>query len=91
MLLWFYTVASLKFEKKKKRKPAVFSSTMKNFVALATAALAAQGASAHYIFQALAKGTGKGVVYEYVRRNTNYNSPVVGSSLLVHWVNVLVY
>lgn len=53
---------------------------MKNVVALvATAALAAQGASAHYIFQALAKGTAKGVVYEYVRRNTNYNSPVVGS------------
>ncbi|KAI4863842.1 glycoside hydrolase family 61 protein [Hypoxylon rubiginosum] len=51
---------------------------MKNVVALvATAALAAQGASAHYIFQALAKGTAKGVVYEYVRRNTNYNSPVV--------------
>lgn len=52
---------------------------MKNVVALiATAALAAQGASAHYIFQTLAKGTAKGVPYEYVRRNTNYNSPVTG-------------
>ncbi|KAI2638901.1 glycoside hydrolase family 61 protein [Hypomontagnella submonticulosa] len=51
---------------------------MKSFVAIAaTVALAAQSASAHYIFQALAKGTAKGVVYEYVRRNTNYNSPVV--------------
>ncbi|OTB16580.1 glycoside hydrolase family 61 protein [Daldinia sp. EC12] len=54
---------------------------MKNVVALvATAALAAQGASAHYIFQALAKGTAKGVPYEYVRRNTNYNSPVTDLS-----------
>ncbi|KAI1402016.1 glycoside hydrolase family 61 protein [Hypoxylon fuscum] len=50
---------------------------MKNVVALvATAALAAQTASAHYIFQALAKGTAKGVAYEFVRRNSNYNSPV---------------
>ncbi|KAI1380834.1 glycoside hydrolase family 61 protein [Hypoxylon crocopeplum] len=50
---------------------------MKNVVALvATAALAAQGASAHYIFQAMAKGTAKGVAYEFVRRNNNYNSPV---------------
>ncbi|KAI0386588.1 glycoside hydrolase family 61 protein [Hypomontagnella monticulosa] len=54
---------------------------MKSFVAIAaTVALAAQSASAHYIFQALAKGTSKGVVYEYVRRNTNYNSPVVDLS-----------
>ncbi|KAI1081235.1 glycoside hydrolase family 61 protein [Whalleya microplaca] len=50
---------------------------MRNFVAtVATAALAAQGASAHYIFQALSKGTAKGTPYEFVRRNTNYNSPV---------------
>ncbi|KAI2625838.1 glycoside hydrolase family 61 protein [Hypoxylon sp. NC1633] len=50
---------------------------MKNVVALvATVALAAQGASAHYIFQSLAKGTAKGAAYEFVRRNTNYNSPV---------------
>ncbi|KAI0164220.1 glycoside hydrolase family 61 protein [Hypoxylon sp. FL1284] len=54
---------------------------MKNVVALvATAALAAQGASAHYIFQALAKGSAKGVAYEYVRQNTNYNSPVTDLS-----------
>ncbi|KAI5860129.1 glycoside hydrolase family 61 protein [Durotheca rogersii] len=50
---------------------------MKNVVALvASAALAAQGVSAHYIFQSLAKGTAKGQAYQYVRRNTNYNSPV---------------
>ncbi|KAI1260952.1 lytic polysaccharide monooxygenase [Xylariaceae sp. FL1019] len=43
---------------------------------LLTTALAAQCVSGHYIFQALAKGTAKGVAYEYTRRNTNYNSPV---------------
>ncbi|KAI1502838.1 glycoside hydrolase family 61 protein [Biscogniauxia marginata] len=48
--------------------------------AVAAAALAAQGVSGHYIFQALAKGTAKGVAYEYVRRNTNYNSPVTDLS-----------
>ncbi|OTB09081.1 glycoside hydrolase family 61 protein [Hypoxylon sp. CI-4A] len=54
---------------------------MKNVVALvATAALAAQGASAHYIFQSLAKGAAKGTPYEYVRRNNNYNSPVTDLS-----------
>ncbi|OTA96405.1 glycoside hydrolase family 61 protein [Hypoxylon sp. CO27-5] len=54
---------------------------MKNILALvATAALAAQGATAHYIFQSLAKGAAKGVPYEYVRRNTNYNSPVTDLS-----------
>ncbi|KAI2606096.1 glycoside hydrolase family 61 protein [Hypoxylon fragiforme] len=54
---------------------------MKNIAALvATVALAAQSASAHYIFQALSKGSGKGVVYEYVRRNSNYNSPVTDLS-----------
>ncbi|KAI2473222.1 glycoside hydrolase family 61 protein [Annulohypoxylon bovei var. microspora] len=50
---------------------------MKNAVALvATAALAAQGVAGHYIFQSLSQGTAKGTVYEYVRQNTNYNSPV---------------
>ncbi|KAI1639638.1 lytic polysaccharide monooxygenase [Biscogniauxia mediterranea] len=47
-----------------------------SIITTATAALAAHGVSGHYIFQALAKGTAKGVAYEYVRRNTNYNSPV---------------
>ncbi|KAI0024209.1 glycosyl hydrolase family 61-domain-containing protein [Xylariomycetidae sp. FL0641] len=45
-------------------------------LALLAALAAAHGASAHYIFQTLAKGTAKGTAYEYVRRNTNYNSPV---------------
>ncbi|KAI5927035.1 lytic polysaccharide monooxygenase [Camillea tinctor] len=50
---------------------------MKAFIIqVITAAFAAQGVSGHYIFQALAKGTAKGAAYEYVRRNTNYNSPV---------------
>lgn len=54
---------------------------MKNVVALvATAALAAQGVSGHYIFQSLSKGAAKGTAYEFVRRNTNYNSPVTGLS-----------
>ncbi|KAI0892331.1 glycoside hydrolase family 61 protein [Annulohypoxylon nitens] len=54
---------------------------MKNVVALvATAALAAQGVSGHYIFQSLSKGAAKGTAYEFVRRNTNYNSPVTDLS-----------
>jgi hypothetical protein len=52
---------------------------MKNFAGIITATvLAVQSVSGHYIFQAFAPGSAKGVVYEYVRRNTNYNSPVTG-------------
>lgn len=47
-------------------------------IATAAAALMAQGASGHYIFHSLAAGTGKGAAYEYVRHNTNMNSPVTG-------------
>jgi len=55
---------------------------MKSFLgAIAAAALAVQGVSGHYIFQALAKGTAKGTPYEFVRRNTNMNSPVTGKYL----------
>ncbi|KAI8624437.1 glycoside hydrolase family 61 protein [Xylariaceae sp. FL1651] len=54
---------------------------MKSFLkTIATAALAAQSVSGHYIFQALSKGTAKGTPYEFVRRNTNYNSPVTDLS-----------
>ncbi|KAI0440681.1 glycoside hydrolase family 61 protein [Xylaria telfairii] len=54
---------------------------MKGFIkATITAALAAQSVSGHYIFQALSKGTAKGTPYEFVRRNTNYNSPVTDLS-----------
>ncbi|KAK7753958.1 hypothetical protein SLS62_004057 [Diatrype stigma] len=49
-------------------------------IAAATAALAAQGASGHYIFQSLAAGNGKGTPYQYVRQNTNMNSPVLESA-----------
>lgn len=52
---------------------------MKGFIkATIAAALAAQSVSGHYIFQALSKGTAKGTPFEFVRRNTNYNSPVTG-------------
>lgn len=44
---------------------------------VAAAALAAQGVSGHYIFQSLAAGSGKGAAYQYVRQNTNMNSPVL--------------
>ncbi|RYP48205.1 hypothetical protein DL768_005865 [Monosporascus sp. mg162] len=47
-------------------------------VAGVAAALAAQGVSGHYIFQSLAAGSAKGTAFEYVRRNTNHNSPVTG-------------
>lgn len=47
-------------------------------IVAATAALAAQGTSGHYIFQSLAAGSGKGTPYQYVRQNTNMNSPVLG-------------
>ncbi|KAI0107142.1 glycoside hydrolase family 61 protein [Nemania sp. FL0031] len=50
------------------------------FKTLAIAALAAPTVSGHYIFQSLAKGTGKGTPYQYVRHNTNMNSPVTDLS-----------
>ncbi|RWA11080.1 hypothetical protein EKO27_g4038 [Xylaria grammica] len=54
---------------------------MKNFIkVISAAALAAQSVSGHYIFQALGKGTAKGTPYEFVRRNTNMNSPVTDLS-----------
>ncbi|KAI1158455.1 glycoside hydrolase family 61 protein [Nemania serpens] len=50
---------------------------MKNIVKIVVAAaLATQSVSGHYIFQSLGKGTAKGTPYEFVRRNTNNNSPV---------------
>lgn len=50
---------------------------MKTFAGIIVAALAAQGASAHYIFTTFSPGTTKAAAYEYVRRNTNNNSPVL--------------
>ncbi|OTA65765.1 lytic polysaccharide monooxygenase [Hypoxylon sp. EC38] len=50
---------------------------MKNFSNVAVAAaLAAKGVSAHYIFQQLSVDATKYAPFEYIRQNTNYNSPV---------------
>ncbi|KAI1207513.1 glycoside hydrolase family 61 protein [Annulohypoxylon truncatum] len=49
---------------------------MKNFVNAAVAALAAHGASAHYIFQQLSVDATEYGPFEYIRQNSNYNSPV---------------
>ncbi|KAF3014795.1 hypothetical protein E8E14_011518 [Neopestalotiopsis sp. 37M] len=50
---------------------------MKNVVSLVAAtALAVSGASAHYIFEQLSIGSTQYPVYQYIRENTNYNSPV---------------
>jgi hypothetical protein len=40
--------------------------------------LAASGVSAHYIFEKFAVGSTQYAAYQYVRYNTNYNSPVIG-------------
>lgn len=37
-----------------------------------------QSASAHYIFQQLTVGSTKYPVFQYIRQNSNYNSPVTG-------------
>ncbi|KAI1082549.1 glycoside hydrolase family 61 protein [Whalleya microplaca] len=50
---------------------------MKNLVNFAAAAaLAANGASAHYIFQQLSVDATEFGPFEYIRQNSNYNSPV---------------
>ncbi|KAI1088041.1 glycoside hydrolase family 61 protein [Rostrohypoxylon terebratum] len=49
---------------------------MKNFANVAVAALAANGVSAHYIFQQLSIDATEYGVFEYIRQNSNYNSPV---------------
>ncbi|KAI0974094.1 glycoside hydrolase family 61 protein [Xylaria arbuscula] len=47
---------------------------------IALATLAVQRVSGHYIFETLSKGTAKGTPYEFVRHNTNMNSPVTDLS-----------
>jgi hypothetical protein len=42
-----------------------------------------QSASAHYIFQQLTVGSTKYPVFQYIRQNSNYNSPVTGMSLVL--------
>ncbi|KAI1365115.1 endoglucanase II [Xylaria arbuscula] len=50
---------------------------MKNFANLAAlSAVAVNSVSAHYIFQQLTAATTKFDVFQYIRENTNYNSPV---------------
>jgi len=39
--------------------------------------LAASGVSAHYIFEKFAVGSTQYAAYQYIRYNTNYNSPVI--------------
>lgn len=52
---------------------------MKNLLFLtAAAALAVTDVSAHYIFQQLSHGSTQFPVFEYIRENSNYNSPVTG-------------
>lgn len=50
---------------------------MKQFTAVAlTSLLAAESVTAHYIFQQLSVGGTKYPVFDYIRKNSNYNSPV---------------
>ncbi|ORY58188.1 glycoside hydrolase [Pseudomassariella vexata] len=50
---------------------------MRSFVStLSAAALAVHSVSAHYIFQQLTVRTTQYDVYEYIRKNSNYNSPI---------------
>ncbi|KAH8171516.1 glycosyl hydrolase family 61 domain-containing protein [Sarocladium implicatum] len=49
---------------------------MKVTTAVVAALAAAQSVSAHYIFQQLTVGSTKYPVFQYIRKNSNYNSPV---------------
>jgi hypothetical protein len=49
---------------------------MKSTLSLAALSLAISNVSAHYIFEQLSVGSTKYGVYQYIRQNTNYNSPV---------------
>jgi hypothetical protein len=55
---------------------------MKIATSFAAAMALAQSASAHYIFQQLTVGSTKYPVFQYIRQNSNYNSPVTGMVLL---------
>src|SRR5687768_11211389 len=52
--------------------------SMKIATSFAAALALAQSASAHYIFQQLTVGSTKYPVFQYIRQNSNYNSPVTG-------------
>lgn len=49
---------------------------MKGVFTAAALSLAVSEVSGHYIFQQLAIGSTKGSVYQYIRKNSNGNSPV---------------
>jgi hypothetical protein len=51
---------------------------MKIATSFAAVVALAQSASAHYIFQQLTVGSTKYPVFQYIRQNSNYNSPVTG-------------
>jgi hypothetical protein len=53
---------------------------MKFTTSLAAAVALVQSTSAHYIFQQLSVGPTKYPVFQYIRQNSNYNSPVTGMS-----------
>jgi hypothetical protein len=53
---------------------------MKPTALLAALSLGVADVSGHYIFQQLGVGSSKFGVYEHIRKNTNYNSPVTSLS-----------
>lgn len=53
---------------------------MKLSALFAALSLGVADVSAHYIFQQFGLGSQKFAVYEYIRKNTNYNSPVTDLS-----------
>jgi hypothetical protein len=57
---------------------------MKFTLGLAAALVLVNDASAHYIFNQITVGTKKFGVYENIRKNTNFNSPITGMNFLSH-------
>ena len=53
---------------------------MKASCLLAAVSLGVADVSAHYIFQQFGLGSSKFPVYEHIRKNSNYNSPVTSLS-----------
>lgn len=49
---------------------------MRSFTTIAALSLAVSDVSAHYIFQQLSIGATKYPVFQYIRQNSDYNSPV---------------
>jgi hypothetical protein len=55
---------------------SVPSIKMKSTLSLAALSVAIGNVSAHYIFQQLSVGSTQYPVFQYIRQNSNYNSPV---------------